>query len=114
MLALRLVATCVLAAMVASLGLMGLRVMNEIKKRNVTEKAASSILEAVRACLAAPSKQVLEVELFEPLLLVENKIMVGKSVYGEFEGRFCQEVRLSPGKYFLRIRLVDNGIKVEI
>jgi hypothetical protein len=113
MVALRMVAACVLATAVTSLGVAGLRIFGEMRKKTITEKAVSSILEAARLCLATSADQVLEIELFQPVELVENKVMIGGSIYGEFEGRFCQQVRINPGKHLLRLRFTDNGIRVE-
>ncbi|GEM_PF-3603521 len=110
---LRVVATVLLAAMVTSLGVMGARTLARIRERSATEKGAGSILYAARACLATSSDQVLEVELFQPVVLVENRVLIGESLYGELEGRFCQQIRLEPGRHSLRITLTENGLMVE-
>jgi predicted ABC-class ATPase len=113
MLALRMVATCFLALMVTSLGIVGLRTLARVREESITEKGAGSILQAAKNCLATSSDQVLEVELFRPVVLVENRVLIGESVYGEFEGRFCRQVRLEPGRHSLRITLTENGLMVE-
>jgi predicted ABC-class ATPase len=110
---LRVVATVLLAAMVTSLGIVGARTLARVRERNTTERGASSILYAARACLATSSDQVLEVELFQPVVLVENRVLIEEFVYGELEGRFCRQVRLEPGRHSLRITLTENGLMVE-
>lgn len=110
---LRAVATCVLAAMAVSLGTLGLRTLDTARKHQLTLKGGSQILSAARTCLATGNEQQVEIEIYSPITLLENRILIGETLYGELEGRFLSRVELAPGKHRLRVRLENGGLWVE-